>query len=86
MRNVIITIKVGSRIDRTALERLNSKYNTVEELLDAIDVDGRILYAENNIQVWCQSDFMDAWNNTDFDSKELTIGDSWIGFSKLKNA
>lgn len=86
MKNVIILLQAGNGLDRTDLERLDSTFDTQEELLDAIHPTAREMFLNNQIQVWTETDFMDAWNNTDDDSTELEIGNTFIGFAKIKFA
>lgn len=85
MKTVIILLKAGTGLDRRELERIEGEtFDTQQELLDAIHPTGRDMFLNNEIQVWTQTDFMDAWNNTDDDSTELEIGKSFIGFAKIK--
>lgn len=85
MKNVIILLKAGTGLDRTDLEKIQGQtFNAQEDLLDAIHSTGREMFLNNEIQVWTETDFMDAWNNTDDDSTELDIKISFIGFSKIK--
>ena len=87
MKKVIILIAAGSGLDRTDLERIEgSTFDTQEDLLDAIDSDGRQMFLDNKIQVWTETDFMDAWNNTDDDSNELKVHSTFIGFANIKFA
>lgn len=86
MKNVVILIKAGNGLDRTDLEKLfGCSFDTEQELLDAIDVDGRKLFLDGKIQVWKEEDFMDAWNNTDDDATELEIQETFLGFAKIKH-
>ena len=86
MKNVIILLQAGSGLDRTDLERLDSTFDTQEELLDAIDPSGREMFLNNEIEIWEETEFMEAWNNTDDDSNELRVKNNFIGFAKIKQA
>jgi hypothetical protein len=85
MKKVIILLQAGKGLDRRDLEKIEgSTFDTQEELLDAIHPTGREMFLNNEIQVWTETDFMDAWNNTDDDSTEIEIMDTFLGYANIK--
>lgn len=85
METVIVLIQAGSGLDRTHLEKIEGEsFESTESLLDSIHPEAQNMFFNNQIQIWKMTDFMDAWNDTDDDRAVLEIGDSFIGYVKLK--
>tara|TARA_Y100000389_G_scaffold148955_1_gene148165 strand:+ start:1952 stop:2188 length:237 start_codon:yes stop_codon:yes gene_type:complete len=66
--------------DRQELESItNQKFNSVNEIRDSLDFP---------VDIYNLSEFMDACNDTDDDSYELSIKieESWVGYVEVKES
>jgi hypothetical protein len=66
--------------DRQELESIaNEKFNSVNEIRDSLNFP---------VDIYNLSEFMDACNDTDDDSHELSIKieESWVGYVEVKES